>query len=188
MGFNIFNIFSLFETQVSASEANFQKVLADAEGFVTSEVSAVDAAVVASLKTSLGEIFTPALWATMKTVAGQSAALLANEAFSVLSGQETLTVAVAAFIAGVEKIGVNANLIPSVISQQMITAGQAMVAAGVGAAVTAADISALKADIDSLIAQGTIPSAIANTVATAANAVATVATVAPVSTGVSNTK
>ena len=174
--FNPFGIFDFFETQVSKSEANFAKLVKDAEGFVVNEINAVDIAVVTSLKTSLGTIFTPALWSSFKTAAGQVAALLADQAFSVLTSQETLSVGVAAFLAGIEKIGVNSNLIPSHIAQQMVSAGTAMVGAGVGAAVSSADIAALKADIDNLISMQKLPDPVANTVSVAtASVVAKVA-------------
>jgi hypothetical protein len=178
-----FSIFNLFSAQLSIAQKNLVQIEKDAVDFVHKEVSAVDAAVVSSLKKSLGDIFTPALWSSLKTVAGQSAALLANEAFSLLTGQETMTVAVAHFLGGVEKLGLNSGLVPSVIAHQMVSAGQAMVHAGVGAAVSAADVAALKADIDHLISLQAIPAHLATPVATAAAAVVAVAAVSPVATG-----
>src|ERR1019366_7440404 len=151
------SIFSVFEAKLTAQEAKLKQLEADAYGFCVKEISAVDAAVVTTLKARFGAIFTPALWTELKTAAGQSAALVMNEAFAVLTGEETLTLGVAHFLAGVQKIGLNSGIVPSVIAQPMVTAGQAVVAAGAGAAVSAADITALKADIDRLIANGALP-------------------------------
>lgn len=142
---------------LSTAQAKLNAIILGAEDFVKSEINVVDAAVVASLKVAYGQIFTPAVWASIKTVAGGSAALLANEAFSVLTDQETLTVGVMHFLAGVGKLGLDSGLVPSKIAAQMFTAGQAVVQAGVSAAVSPAQIAELKADIDKYLVQVAAP-------------------------------
>lgn len=142
---------------LTAAQVKLNAIILGAEDFVKSEINVVDAAVVAALKVAYGEIFTPAVWASIKTVAGGSAALLANEAFSVLTQQETLTVGVAHFLSGVGKLGLDSGLVPSTIATQMFTAGQAVVKAGVQAAVSPAQIAELKADIDKYLVQVATP-------------------------------